>query len=271
MRSLVAILATLVMFFAVALSPALFPGATGMGVLAYALMPALVAPALLFLYRRFVDRRPWQGLRTAVTWWSLPQFAAGAVLGLAALLVANALAVSVGAAAWTSLREDQTTPLNILLVIVVFACKAGYPEELMFRGHLFDVLSDRYRPMAVLVVTSVVFGAPHIVSQSPADGVVERLLYVVMAIALGFLCGALRLRSGAVWTAAGAHTSVYLIALFPAREIDFGIQLIFQTVLLSLAAGAVLLISPRKGSSAARSRAQTSCPSPGSSPPGTLN
>lgn len=249
MRSLLAILATLVMFLATAVSPVLFRGATGMGVAAFALIPTLVALALLFLYRRFVDRRPWQGLRTAVTWWSLPQFVVGVVLGLGALLVANVLAVSVGAAAWTSLREDQATPLNILLVIVVFACRAGYPEELMFRGHLFDVLSDRYRPMAVLVITSVAFGALHILSQSPAEGIVERLLYAVTAIALGFLCGALRLRSGAVWTAAGAHTSVYLIGIFPTREINFGIQLIFQAVLLSLAAGAVLLFPPRKESS----------------------
>ncbi|MFI6504189.1 lysostaphin resistance A-like protein [Nonomuraea typhae] len=251
MKVLVAILTTIVMFVLVAFSPILSPGTTLVGGIVSHVVPTLAAPALLFLYRRFADRRPWSGLGTALTWWSVPQFVLGAAVGLATLLLGNALAVWVGAATWTSLNTGREPLYALFLFPVLIAFRAGYPEELMFRGHLFDVLSDRYRQMTVLVITSVSFGALHIVSQSPAEGIVERLLYVLMAMGMGFLCGALRMRTGTVWAAAGMHSSFYYVVYFPTQEINFGVQLVFQTIMLSLAAAAVLLFPWRRVSSAA--------------------
>ncbi|WP_157246461.1 CPBP family intramembrane glutamic endopeptidase [Nonomuraea typhae] len=251
MKVLVALLTTIVMFVLVALSPILSPRTTSADVVVSHLLPTVAALALLFLYRRFADRRPWSSLRTAPTRWSIPQFLLGAAVGLGTLLLANALAVWVGAATWGGVSTDQGVPYALFLFPVLIAFRAGYPEELLFRGHLFDVLSDRYRQMTVLVITSVSFGALHIVSQSAAEGIVERLLYVLMAIGFGFLCGTLRMRTGTVWAAAGMHSSLYYVVYFPTQEINFGVQLIFQTVLFALAAAAVLMFPGRRLPSAA--------------------
>ncbi|GAA2873646.1 hypothetical protein [Nonomuraea rubra] len=69
----------------------------------------------------------------------------------------------------------------------------------------------------------------------------------MQAIALFLPCGATRERTGAIWTAVGVHTAVYLGRLIPIKPTDYGVQLAFQTVTLALAA-ALVLAAPRLGS-----------------------
>ena len=238
MRILGAVLVTIAMLFAatfgvMAIGNVLFGGSQ-----AVAPFITVLVLLLIYAYRRFVSHRPWSGLRVTLTWWALPQVVLGMVVGLAALLGANAVSVWVGVATW--LPPADVPPLMLPLAVVMIALKASFPEELLFRGHLYDTLSDRLSPRAVLAVTTLSFGSIHILSQSPASGIAEKLLYVVMATALGLLCGAARERTGALWMSVGVHNAVYLSQLFPTRGIDYGVQLILQAAALVLSAGAVL-------------------------------
>jgi uncharacterized protein len=240
MRVLGEILVAVVLMFVVQLLPALL--ASLLGLPGFSVMLATVVPLTLVLvwaYRRYVLRRGWQGLGTGFTKWSVPQLLLGVLVYVAVVGAANATAVALGAAEYTESPEGKGTPAAFLLGILIYALRAGYPEELLFRGHLWDALSGRVRPAAVLLLTSVSFGVLHIISQSAADGLGERLLYVVNATALGFVCGAARMRTGSIWMAVGLHTGVYL--QWPVvRPIDFGVLLVCQTVALSLSALAIL-------------------------------
>ncbi|WP_433517369.1 lysostaphin resistance A-like protein [Nonomuraea sp. CA-143628] len=239
MRILGAALVTIAMLFAAifgvaAISNVLFDGSQ-----TPAPLITVLVLLLLYVYRRFVSHRPWSGLGMTLTWWALPQALLGMAVGLAALLAANAVSVLAGAATWQSPEIDS--PLMLPLAIVLIMLRASFPEELLFRGHLYDTLSDRLGPRAVLAITTLSFGAIHILSNGPASGIAEKILYVVQATAFGLLCGAARARTGAVWMAVGVHTSIYLSSgAFPTQEIDYAVQLTLQTAALVLAAVLVL-------------------------------
>src|SRR5699024_10241446 len=66
-------------------------------------------------------------------------------------------------------------------------------------------------PAAVLAETSGAFGALHIISGTGAvTGIGVQLMWVVMATAMGFACGAARQLSGLVWMPVGIHTGFHM-------------------------------------------------------------
>lgn len=201
-----------------------------------------IAVALIALYRRFVLHRPWSGVRLTWNRSALPQLLLGLVAAMAAILATNAVSVALGVATWVPYEGSS---LAVLVAVLVLG--QAFPEELLFRGHLWDVLTQWLSPRAVLAVTTVAFGAIHILSQSQASGLAEKLLYVVAATALGFACGAARQRTGALWAAVGVHTGLHLAwRIFPTEDILYGVQLVVQTAFLTLAALALLLVGRRQ-------------------------
>ncbi|MBN6056491.1 CPBP family intramembrane metalloprotease, partial [Nonomuraea sp. RK-328] len=195
----------------------------------------LAALLLVHLIRRFVDRRPW----AALGWHKPSHVLIGVAAGLVPVLVANGLSLAVGAMTWVPVDASFLAWLPVAAVVVLLG--QAFPEELLWRGHLVDTLSVRLSPRTVVIVSSVVFGAMHIVSQSPADTILERVLFVISAVALGFACTAARLRGGGLWMAVGVHWGFHLgLRLLPLREVHYGVQLMLVTVTLALA-GAVLL------------------------------
>lgn len=190
---------------------------------------------LVYLIRRFLDRRPWSALG-----WHRPSLLfAGVLAGALPILAAQGVSLAVGAVTWV--RADPSLYAWMPLTAVVLLLNQAFPEELLWRGHVVDSLSARLSPRAVVIVSSVAFGALHIISNSPADGVVERLLYVVMATALGFACTAARLRSGGLWMAVGVHLGFHLaLRVLPLEPVHYGVALVLQAVLLALA-GLILL------------------------------
>lgn len=197
--------------------------------------------ALLFVYliRRFLDRRPW----SALGWHKPSGVLLGVVAGLVPILVGNGVSLAVGAATWAPRDASYLAWLPLVAFIVLL--NQAFPEELLWRGHLVDTLSIRLSPLAVVIISSAVFGAMHIVSQSQADTVLEKALYVIMAVALGFACTAARLRGGGLWMAVGVHWGFHIgLRLLPIETVHFGVQLALWTVALGLA-GAVLLRGQR--------------------------
>ncbi|WP_188196541.1 CPBP family intramembrane glutamic endopeptidase [Nonomuraea sp. SYSU D8015] len=197
----------------------------------------ITVAGLLFVYliRRFLDRRPW----SALGWHKPSGILLGVVAGLVPVLVAGVLSLAAGAA--TRMPMDASALAWLPLAALVLLLNQAFPEELLWRGHLVDTLSARLSMRTVVIVSSVVFGAMHIISQSAAVTVLEKVLYVVMAVALGFACTAARVRGGGLWMAVGVHWGFHIgLRLLPLQPVNFGVQLVLMTVTLTLA-GAVLL------------------------------
>ncbi len=163
------------------------------------LASALVVP-LIFLARRHLDRRPWEGLRLTSLrngWrWLLfgMIFWLGAGgLGLAVTLALGWARISVGAPGAGVLL------LALYLPLLVFLYEA-LPEELIFRGYFYRNLSARYARWISVPAQATLFilwGAA-----IGAAGSVDRVvLFFTFSIALGIL----RVISGNLWAAIGFH------------------------------------------------------------------
>ncbi|MEV0831234.1 CPBP family intramembrane glutamic endopeptidase [Nonomuraea rubra] len=195
----------------------------------------LTALLLVHLIRRFPGRRPWQ----ALGWRNPSGVLLGVLAGAVPVLAANGLALAMGASTWVPIDPSVYAWLPLAAVVVLLG--QAFPEELLWRGHLFETLSTRLSPRTVVFISSAGFGVLHIFSQSAADTVTERLLYVVMAVALGFACTAARVRGGGLWMAVGVHLGFHLgMRVLPLQPVDFGVMLVLQTITLTLV-GAVLL------------------------------
>ncbi|MFI6928477.1 lysostaphin resistance A-like protein [Nonomuraea spiralis] len=212
----------------------------------------LASLGLVLLIRRLPGHRPWRAVGLTMSWRAAPELLLGLVAGTAAVCAASALSVTLGVATWA---PEGAGGLPYLLAGIVFALfSQAFPEELLWRGHLFDTLSARLRPWTVLIVVSAGFGALHIISNSAADTLAERLLYVLQAVALGFACAAARARTGAVWMAVGVHTGLHTgNLLLPTQDIAYGVQLLILTGTLGLT-GLILLAGRRKGGTTAAPR-----------------
>ncbi|PSK99907.1 membrane protease YdiL (CAAX protease family) [Murinocardiopsis flavida] len=214
------------------------------GAMILAGQPLGVAAVLLLVYLwRRVARRPWSGLGLRVTWAAVAHGLLGVAAAVAATLAANAAAVALGAARWVPWEPDGLAylPVAIAMIVVVQA----FPEELLWRGNLHDILADRLPPLAVMVLTSVAFGSLHVLSQSEADGAAEVALYAVGAAALGFACAASRERTGTLWAAIGIHSGFYFANGFvPTEPAAYGVQLTAQAAVLT-AVGMLFLVRPR--------------------------
>ncbi|MDQ3793781.1 MAG: CPBP family intramembrane metalloprotease [Actinomycetota bacterium] len=163
------------------------------------LTSALVVP-LIFLARRYLDRRSWEGLRftSLRTGWRWLLF--GMVFWLVAVGLGLVVTVVLG---WT--RISLGTPsvgillLFLYLPVLVFLYES-LPEELIFRGYLYRNLSARYARWVSVLAQATLFtlwGAA-----IAAAGSVDRVvLFFTFSVALGIL----RVISGNLWATIGFH------------------------------------------------------------------
>ncbi|MFI7634650.1 lysostaphin resistance A-like protein [Nonomuraea sp. NPDC049400] len=211
----------------------------------------LASLGFVYLIRRFLGRQPWRGVGLTRSWRAAPHLLAGVLAGAVAVVAAGALSVAFGVATWAP--DDVVLPqLSALpLMIAILLLGQAFPEELLWRGHLFDTLSGRLSPRAVLIVTAVAFGAMHIFSKSGADTLAERLLYIVHAAGLGFACGAARARTGTVWMAVGVHLGFHIAnRTFPIKISQFSVELVILACTLTVT-GLLILLQRRGGHAAA--------------------
>lgn len=79
----------------------------------------------------------------------------------------------------------------------------GIPEELIFRGWLFNIVIDR--PWLAFWWTTVSFTAIHLLSDGGQQDWYDYLAYLAIPFGFGALAGALVLLTGSMWIAAGVH------------------------------------------------------------------
>lgn len=200
----------------------------------------VVALGLVWLVRRYLyRRRPWSGLRLT---WSWRAAGLGLLAGFCAIGAANGLSLLLGVATYQPL--DVPPDLLVYLPVAMFAqivLLQAFPEELWWRGHLHDVLSERHRMWTVLAVSATGFGVLHLLSNGGQTGVAEHLLYALSATGLGFLAAAARQRTGTVWAAVGVHAGFHLANGFVGTSpVVYGVQLVLMFC-LSAVLGLVLV------------------------------
>ena len=179
--------------------------------------PFNIIPALLWVH---LSRTPWRelGLARPKSW------ARTATIGIAAgfalkIAMKSAIMPFCGApvinAEYHYLEGNLPGTLSFLVVAIV---GAGFGEELVFRGFLFERLGKVFGPglgskAAILVATSLFFGAVHY----PAHGIYTAL----QAVMTGFVFGTIFALTGDLWVPVFAHAAFDVTAVL---IIYFGLE-----------------------------------------------
>lgn len=182
------------------------------------LLTLATAVLLVWLATRFVLRgrlRDVGWLTSRDSWWL---FGLGWAASLVAVVLPTVLLPMANLAQHTPIPPEQWQSMTAGTVIAAVVGQTmagvalqGIPEELVWRGWLMNCL--RTRPRLALVVSAVMFGALHIISNGGQETVVDRIVYVVMAMAFAFCGGAMALRLGSLWPAIGVHAGLHLTNL----------------------------------------------------------
>lgn len=85
----------------------------------------------------------------------------------------------------------------------------GIPEELLYRGWLFDL--TRHREVLTIVWTTAAFTLIHLTSSGGQQSVLDHVVYLVMPFGMSILGAALVYRFGSFWWAAGSHGGMHLM------------------------------------------------------------
>jgi len=131
---------------------------------------------------------------------------------------------------WNGLVWRESV-LTVVLHIVSMCC-VGFLEEVIFRGFLFKGMC-RGNIKVAIVVSSLTFGAGHIVNLLMGEPLFETLLQLVYASAIGFCYTAVFLAGGSILPCILSHAVINSTSIF-ARETGNREQLIvalIQTVL----------------------------------------
>ncbi|GHC78148.1 CAAX amino protease [Nocardiopsis terrae] len=186
---------------------------------------ALAVP-MVWAARRYLDRRPWGGLRltgpreawrpflVGVLSWLLP-----AALGLGAALALGASVTPVAPAA--------EIVFSLLVLTVLVLLYEAVPEELLFRGYLFRNLNTAMAAWLAVVVQAVLFTLWGTGLWVFGNGWEVLAVRLPLFFGMGVVLGCVRLLTGNVWACVGFHLAFQVAAqallgwdLFEVRGLD---------------------------------------------------
>lgn len=96
-------------------------------------------------------------------------------------------------------------PGRAMLFLALNTALVALSEEWMFRGILFQALRSRLPAWPAVALTSVLFGAIHVLNAFALGDLTLAAVQAVAAMMTGLLLVALMLRTGSIWTAVAYH------------------------------------------------------------------
>ena len=158
---------------------------------------------LTYAYRRFIDRRSWQGIALPPLHKGLRDVTVGAVLAI--LMVALVFGLE-SAAGWIQIvgSEGGTSALLLLVDSLLVSLAFGVCEEISMRGYLLQNLGESRPIWMATVLTGVIFGVFHLLGGVGFD--VPGLSFLLFILLLNGLLVLTRLLTRSLWLAIGFHT-----------------------------------------------------------------
>lgn len=170
--------------------------------LLFCLTPILVV-AFVVVWVRYVERSSinWRGA------WGL----VGGTLVVAVPMLAGWAVLAAILGPGPAVPEADDYPLVAVLVWILVRAYLlqGIPEELLYRGWLFDV--TRHREVLTIAWTTAAFTLIHLTSSGGQQSVLDHVVYLVMPFGMSILGAALVYRFGSFWWAAGSHGGMHLM------------------------------------------------------------
>ncbi|MFN8049675.1 MAG: CPBP family intramembrane glutamic endopeptidase [Ancrocorticia sp.] len=207
--------------------------------LALATIP-LTALVLIWLYNKFVDRRPFKVNGIRIDRRTVPALLIGTSISLVVIVPASVLLGNLGLVEVITFTSPEPFWVGVLNTILLGFVMQGATEEFIWRGWLSQSVGGSWQRQAL--ITSVAFGLIHIISNGGHASIWEGALYITAAGAFGFAAAALYFTTGSIWAAVGIHGGLhlanYVAALLGGGE---GWTLEIVQIVLYLAIGGVVM------------------------------
>jgi membrane protease YdiL (CAAX protease family) len=166
---------------------------------------AIVAFGLTYVFRRYVDRRPWRPIGLSA--WRWQQAAVGFAVGTGSLLGVFTVAWAMGWARVTGTELADRAPGAVAVLMgtgLFMYATSAFMQELAFRGYALQTLADGWPLRRAAVASSLIFAVLHF-SGVPSPLFAMVLIADIMLMAGFFVLS--RLSTGALWLAIGFHTA----------------------------------------------------------------
>ncbi|QBI18815.1 CPBP family intramembrane metalloprotease [Egibacter rhizosphaerae] len=172
---------------------------------ANAVVVLVLAVPMVIAARRYLDRRPWAGLRVTGPGEGWRPLVVGAVSWLVPGVAGIVLAVSRG---WVqiSVTGPVTTLVGTvgLLVVLVLVFEA-FPEEVIMRGYVYRNLAAAMPPWSAVAVQTLLFTLFGTVLWTVTAGWTAAAEQAGMFVGMGAVLGCIRVMTGNVWACIGYH------------------------------------------------------------------
>ncbi len=200
----------------------------------------LVALIIIWLYNKFVDRRPFKVNGIRIDRRTVPALLIGTSISLVVIVPASVLLGNLGLVEVITFTSPEPFWVGVLNTILLGFVMQGATEEFIWRGWLSQSVGGSWQRQAL--ITSVAFGLIHIISNGGHASIWEGALYITAAGAFGFTAAALYFATGSIWAAVGIHGGLhlanYVAALLGGGE---GWTLEIVQIVLYLAIGGVVM------------------------------
>ena len=115
---------------------------------------------------------------------------------------------------WNGVTLNNYSPAGTVCRVVCMLC-VGFIEEVIFRGFLFKAMAKNNLKSAV-IVSSVTFGIGHLVNLFNGSGMelVDNILQIIFAVAVGFLFVAIFYYSGSLLPCIITHSAINTLSTF---------------------------------------------------------
>lgn len=176
-----------------------------------ALLAAALAVPMVWAARRYLDRRPWSGLRLTGPHEAWKPLLVGALSWLLPAALGLGVSLALGASITPGAPAAEIV-LSLLALTVLVLLYEAVPEELIFRGYLFRNLNTAMSAWLAVLAQAALFtlwGTALWVFVNGAEVLAERL---PLFLGMGLVLGCIRLVTGNVWACVGFHLAFQVAA-----------------------------------------------------------
>jgi len=117
---------------------------------------------------------------------------------------------------WSGFAPDYKIPG--LIYAAVMMAFVGFVEELIFRGFLFRAMLKDSNAKTAVIVSSITFGAGHIVNLLSGHEITETLIQMAFAIVMGFVFTMVYYKGGSLLPGILAHSIIDVTSVFASGD-----------------------------------------------------
>lgn len=136
-------------------------------------------------------------------------------------------------------------PVPGLIYAAVSMALVGFVEELLFRGFLFKAILKDGSVKTAIIIASVTFGLGHIVNLFTGQELIDTLIQMVFAVAVGFIFTFVVYKGGSLLPCILAHSFIDVSSVFASDEGSERLNLILHAAILVISAAYCIYLAKR--------------------------